>query len=66
MANTYPVDRVISVYHRYDNGQLGRVNASITDEQTHADAILEVCEFLVSTGVGYNKPVLAVIKGGKV
>lgn len=65
MANTYPTDPVVRVYHRTDAGSLGRVDVTLAENNTHADAILEVCEFLVNTGVGYNKPVLAVIEGGK-
>jgi hypothetical protein len=31
----------------------------------HFEGILEVKEFLVQSGEGYNEPVLAVIRGGK-
>jgi len=59
----------MNVYHRHDDGTLGRIAVSDVDDEgvavCHGEAILEVCEMLVADGVGYNQPVLAVIEGGK-
>lgn len=52
------------VYHRKDDGKLGQVNVSGEGTDV-ADAILEVKELLVGSGVGYNEPVLALVQGGK-
>lgn len=52
----------MNVYHRNDDGTLGKASVDADD---HNEAILALCEHLVDTGVGYNKPVLAVIEGGK-
>lgn len=52
----------MNVYHRHDDGTLGKAAVDTAD---HNEAILTLCESLVDTGIGYNKPVLAVIKGGK-
>lgn len=60
---------MMNIYHRQDDGKLGCVQVSDTTDEGvavgHGEAILEVCEFLVESGEGYNQPVLAVIKGGK-
>lgn len=52
----------MNVYWRQDDGTLGCV--CVDDAESHAHAILEVCEYLVEYGQGYNQPVLAVIEGG--
>ncbi len=52
----------MNVYFKKDDGELGMIHVDCED---HAEAILEVCESLVTSGEGYNKPVLAVINGGK-
>lgn len=50
----------MNVYYKKNDGSLGNFNSLQTN---HADAILDVCEELVASGEGYNKPVLAVIEG---
>lgn len=52
----------MNVYFRNKEGKLGMFESP---EKDHRDAILEVCEALVTSGEGYNEPVLAVINGGK-
>lgn len=50
------------MYWRNNSGTLAQAQVDTTD---HFSAILEVKEFLVQGGEGYNEPVLAVIPGGE-
>lgn len=50
----------MNVYFRNKEGKLSQFESPKED---HAEAILEVCEALVASGEGYDKPVLAVIAG---
>lgn len=54
----------MKVYFKKDDGKLGMILVS-GENIDHRDAILEVQEALVASGEGYNKPVLALIQGGK-
>jgi len=52
----------VNVYFR-ENGKLGAMKVDAVND--HRDAILAVKESLIDSGVGYNEPVLVLIKGGK-
>lgn len=49
----------MKVYFRHNDGSLGM---TIVHTEDHEEAIDMVCEDLVAQEIGYNNPVLAVIK----
>jgi hypothetical protein len=52
-----------NVYYRDKDGKLCAVNAAGAED--HEDAIISVKELLVSNNEYWEKPILALIKGGK-
>lgn len=48
---------------RANRGNIGVIDANYDD---HQEAILEVQEMLVADGVGWDRPVLALVQGGKI
>ena len=55
----------MNIYYRNRDGSLGKAEASFEGEDNHEECILMVKEHLVSEGIGYSLPVLAIIKGEK-
>lgn len=55
-------ENVFNVYLRASDVDIAKFEIVKDD---HFDAIIEVQEFFIREGIGYNEPILAVIEGGK-